>query len=160
MKVVLQPLRPGKDVKRNPLLHVICGLAVPFQPSRDWQVLDLMRLDSLHLNLLGNRCCTTTAFTKSQPLNLVDLVKHPTATDPQVTAIIPDRGFRVGGTNVTIVTSGLYWLPTLTCAARPNLLDPHHGTDCLGDVMFGLCFLFYAVFFVHRRCYAMCCFPF
>lgn len=32
-----------------------------------------------------------------------------------VTAIIPDRGFRVGGTNVTIVTSGLYWLPTLTC---------------------------------------------
>ncbi|CAK9051743.1 Uncharacterized protein SCF082_LOCUS28375 [Durusdinium trenchii] len=74
-----------------------------------------MRLDSLHLNLLGNRCCTTTAFTKSQPLNLVDLVKHPTATDPQVTAIIPDRGFRVGGTNVTIVTSGLYWLPTLTC---------------------------------------------
>ncbi|CAJ1373238.1 unnamed protein product [Effrenium voratum] len=32
-----------------------------------------------------------------------------------VTAIIPDRGFRVGGTNVTIVTSGLYWLPSLSC---------------------------------------------
>ena len=29
---------------------------------------------------------------------------------PQVTAIIPDRGFRVGGTNVTIVTSAWYQL--------------------------------------------------
>ncbi|CAE7797541.1 unnamed protein product, partial [Symbiodinium microadriaticum] len=32
-----------------------------------------------------------------------------------VRAIIPDRGFRVGGTNVTLVTTGLYWLPSLAC---------------------------------------------
>ena len=43
-----------------------------------------------------------------RPDRTCDAVCHGwTPPPPKVTAIIPDRGFRVGGTNVTIVTSAL-----------------------------------------------------
>ena len=45
---------------------------------------------------------------ESRPDRTCDSVFHRwTPPPPKVTAIIPDRGFRVGGTNVTIVTSAL-----------------------------------------------------